>query len=62
MSASGEWSERTLTYTNASGEEVTKSSNSHTISFADMFGSWSGALPTQGFTFTVDGAVTLGCQ
>lgn len=62
LSASGEWSERTLTYTNASGEEVTKSSNSHTISFADMFGSWSGALPTQGFTFTVDGAVTLGCQ
>ncbi len=62
LSASGTWSERTISYVGASGKVEPDASMQFTISFSDLYGAWSGSLPTTTFTLTISDAMTIKCQ
>ena len=63
ISASGGWDAFDVTYstkTTPAGSSL--NSQQHNIEFASLFGSWSGALPTEMVSITVNHAVVIKCQ
>jgi len=62
ISASGTWENFTASYSTNEGSGSLSSNPQYNIAFADLFGSWSGSLPTEMISITVDHAVVIKCQ
>ena len=51
-----------MTYSGPAGKGTSSKSARHDISFASLYGSWSGGLPTEQFTITIGHAAVVKCQ
>lgn len=63
ISASGVWENFNVIYSTSSNPAGVSPANSqHNISFAQLFGAWSGSIPTEMISITTDHAFVVKCQ
>ena len=62
ISASGGWDNFTVEYSGPGGTGTSTSSQQHNLSYSQLYGSWSGSMPTEQFTITIDHQAIVKCQ